>query len=77
MLTQVLEISKTTYYASKDRRPSQRSQENDQLKEEILQIYEKSKRLYGAPKITYQLTQLGWKVSLKRVQRLMRELGIH
>jgi len=77
MLTQVLEISKTTYYASKDRCPSQRSQENEQLKEEILQIYEKSKRRYGAPKITYKLKQLGWSVGLKRVQRLMRELGVH
>ncbi|WP_317939526.1 DDE-type integrase/transposase/recombinase, partial [Tetragenococcus halophilus] len=26
---------------------------------------------------THQLIQSGWKVSLKRVQRLMRELGIH
>ncbi|MCO8294475.1 IS3 family transposase [Tetragenococcus halophilus] len=75
-LTNVLEVSKSTYYASKDRRPSQRSQENEQLKEEILQIYEKSKHRYGAPKITHKLVQYGWKVSLKRVQRLMRELGI-
>lgn len=76
-LTNVLEVSKTTYYASKDRHPSQRSQGNEQLKQEILQIYEKSKHRYGAPKITHQLIQSGWKVSLKRVQRLMRELGIH
>ncbi|GEN90650.1 transposase [Tetragenococcus koreensis] len=76
-LTDVLEVSKSTYYASKYRRPSQRSQENEQLKQEILQIYEKSKHRYGAPKITYKLTQDGWKVGLKRVQKLMRELGIH
>ncbi|AYW48870.1 IS3 family transposase [Tetragenococcus osmophilus] len=76
-LTSVLEVSKSTYYASKYRCPSQRSQENEQLKEEILQIYEKSKRRYGAPKITYKLKQLGWSVGLKRVQRLMRELGVH
>ncbi|WP_212880421.1 IS3 family transposase [Tetragenococcus halophilus] len=76
-LTNVLEVSKSTYYASKNRCPSQRSQKNEQLKKEILQNYEKSKRRYGAPKITHQLIQSGWKVSLKRVQRLMRELGIH
>ncbi|WP_094243816.1 IS3 family transposase [Tetragenococcus halophilus] len=55
---------------------SPRSQENEQLKQEILQIYEKSKRRYGAPKITYKLKQSGWKIGQKRVQRLMRKLGI-
>ncbi|MDN6167264.1 MAG: IS3 family transposase, partial [Tetragenococcus koreensis] len=75
LLTDVLEVPKSTYYASKYRRPSPRSQENEQLKQEILQIYEKSKRRYGAPKITYKLKQSGWKIGQKRVQRLMRELG--
>jgi len=76
LLTDVLEVLKSTYYASKYRRPSPRSQENEQLKQEILQIYEKSKRRYGAPQITYKLKQSGWKIGQKRVQRLMRELGI-
>lgn len=76
ILTNVLEVSKSTYYASKYRCPSLRSQENEQLKQKILQIYEKSKRRYGAPKITYRLKQLGWRIGIKRVQKLMRELGI-
>lgn len=40
-------------------------------------IFEAStKSKYGAPKIHYKLSKKGYQVSLKRVQRIMRKLGI-
>jgi len=42
----------------------------------IIKIYEDSKKRYGAPKIHKLLNQQGHKISLKRVQRIMKKLGI-
>ena len=41
-----------------------------------MNIYLKSKKRYGAPKIKIKLNKLGHNISIKRVQRLMRELNI-
>jgi len=41
-----------------------------------MKIYNESKRRYGAPKIHQILCEKEFKVSVKRVQRKMKELGI-
>lgn len=41
-----------------------------------MDIYQKSKKRYGAIKIHKKLSKIGWIVSIKRVQRLMRKLEI-
>lgn len=46
------------------------------FKDLIMNIYLESKKRYGAPKITIKHKKLGHKISVKRVQRLMRELNI-
>lgn len=46
------------------------------LKERILEIYNVSKRRYGAPKIRQALASEGIKISVKRVYKLMKSLGI-
>lgn len=46
------------------------------LKERILEIYNLSKRRYGAPKIRQALAAEGIKISVKRTYRLMMSLGI-
>jgi len=51
--------------------------ENETLKDQILKIYTESNRRYGAPKIQKILEQLGHKISIKRVQRFMKQLNIH
>ena len=50
--------------------------ENALLKDEIMKIYNESNKVYGAPKIQKELEGKGYKVSVKRVQRKMKELGI-
>ena len=72
----VLDIPRSTYYDQLNRKPSNRALENESFKQLILEIYLKSKKRYGAPKITKKLKSLGHKISIKRVQRLMRSLNI-
>ena len=72
----VLDIPRSTYYNKINRKPSNRALENKRFKQIIMDIYLKSKKRYGAPKITKKLKSLGHKISIKRVQRLMRTLNI-
>ena len=47
------------------------------LQEDILEIYNESGKIYGAPKIRKELKVKGYeKISLKRVQRHMKKLSI-
>jgi len=47
------------------------------LKQDIILIYHNSRRTYGSPRIHQTLLREGYQVSKKRVERLMRETGIH
>jgi putative transposase len=73
----VLELSKSGYYAWCKRPPSPRTQENKQLSEQIHQIHQKSRRTYGAPRIYASLKEKGFEVGRHRVARLMSEQGIY
>ena len=70
-------MPKSTYYQSHHYTPSRRTLENKKLKQNILGIYIESNRRYGAPKIQKILEQCGKYVSIKRVQRFMKQLNIH
>lgn len=75
-MCRVLEIPRSTYYKSKDETLCNRAIENKKYESEILAIYNKSSKRYGAPKIHEKLIQQGYKISLKSVQKLMRKLDI-
>lgn len=70
-------MPKSTYYQSHHYTPSRRTLENEDLKKKILKIYTESNRRYGAPKIQKVLEQSGIYLSIKRVQRFMKQLNIH
>lgn len=72
----VLGISRAAYYKHVNRKPSKYEQANKILDKKILEEYTASKRRYGAPKIYRTLQSKGITVSLKRVQRRMKKLGI-
>ncbi|OCL28604.1 hypothetical protein U472_00620 [Orenia metallireducens] len=50
--------------------------ENERLQEDIMDVYLDSHKRYGAIKIHKKLSDRGWDVSIKRVQRLMKKLDI-
>ena len=75
LICKVLGVPRSTYYTFKFRKSSNRSIENDKLKQEIQTIYDESKGIYGAPKI-HKIIYKKFDISLKRVQKIMKELGL-
>ena len=47
-----------------------------QLRQEIRRIYHKNRKRYGSPRIYQQLLREGYHIGKKRVERLMRQMGI-
>jgi putative transposase len=71
-MCRVLDVSTSGYYAWRKRQPSQRAQEDQRLLKRIHAIHERSKGIYGAPRIHAELAEAGVRVGRKRVARLMR-----
>ena len=69
----VLEVSRSGYYAWRDRGRSKRSKEDRQLRAEIRGIYKEHRARYGSPRIHRELVERGFSVGLHRVARLMAE----
>jgi transposase InsO family protein len=72
----VLDVSRSGYYAWYHRPPSSRRQENEQLNQQIQDIHQQSRKTYGAPRIHASLRARGFQVGRYRVARLMTQLGI-
>lgn len=70
-----LKVTRQGYYAWRRRPPSARDLRDAELAGEISEVYESSRRVYGAPKVHAELRRRGVRVSRKRVARVMRENG--
>ncbi|HEC2247118.1 TPA: IS3 family transposase, partial [Staphylococcus delphini] len=75
-MCQVLGVSRSGYYDWTNRKPSARIVKREGLKKHIYQIYIKSQKRYGSPKITQILRRHGHTVTQRIVSRLMKALGI-
>ena len=75
-MCQVLEVSSSGYYDWTKRKPSRQASANDVLLTYIRAIHQKSRGLYGSPRITRKLWNMGFVCSENRVARLMRENDI-
>ena len=73
---ELLDVSESGYYAWLKREPSQRSQEDAQLKPIIRKSWDASRRSYGVPRVYQELQDQGLDVGRNRIARLMREIGI-
>lgn len=73
---ELLGVSKSGYYDWADRNPSNRSMQKEQHKRAILEVYNASKKIYGAPKITDELHKKGFSIAESTVTRYMKEMGI-
>jgi transposase InsO family protein len=72
----VLEVSRSGYYAWLRRTPSPRQTRTAQLTEEIRQVHAASRQIYGSPRVHRQLQAQGVKCSENTVAKLMRQCGI-
>ncbi len=66
----------STFYDRTSRERSARAVADAALVERIEAIWERSRRTYGAPRIHAMLAREGIRVGRKRVERLMRQVGI-
>lgn len=64
-------ISRSGYYAWRQRPLSGRAQTDAQLLEEIRQVFEQHDGIYGSPRVHVSLREKGHRVGEKRVARLM------
>lgn len=70
-----LGVTRQGYYAWRRRPPSARDERDLELTRLISEVYEASRRIYGAPKVHMELLRRGVRTSRKRVARLMRDNG--
>jgi putative transposase len=75
-MCRVLGVSTSGYYAWQSRVPSERTREDEALREQIVRIHAESRRTYGAPRIHAELLEEGQRVGRKRVARLMRASSV-
>lgn len=75
-LCRATKVSRTAYYAWRNRPPSKRAVVDAELTVEIREIHQRSRGTYGAPRIAGQLRRSGHHASRHRVARLMRAEGL-
>jgi len=75
-LCRTLEVSRGGYYAFRDRGGSPRDQKRQQLIEQIQAAYDRSRGLYGSPRITAELRSSGTIVTEKTVAKIMKQQQI-
>ncbi len=76
LLCRILKVSRSGYYDWKDRPLSKTTRDNAALTEKIREIHNRSRRIYGCPRVHAELRALGVRCSRKRVARLMRKAGL-
>lgn len=76
VMCRILEVSKSGYFAWKNRPDSAKEKSDRVLAEKIATIHSEHRSVYGSPRIHHVLKENGIHVSRKRVARLMKELGI-
>jgi transposase InsO family protein len=72
-MAKVLGVSRSGYYVWEQRKPSKREHDDLELSEIIKKIFEDHYGRYGSPRVWEELKSMGWRVSCKRVERLMRK----
>lgn len=73
---ELLGVSRSGYYAWKDRGEAPRAAEDAELVVEIKAAYETGRGSYGSPRVHRELRAKGRRVGKKRIERLMRREGL-
>lgn len=72
----VLGVSRSGYYAWRERPLSERMQSNTRLLLHIRAVYHESRRTYGSRRVYHELREQGIPCSRHRIARLMRQDGL-
>jgi putative transposase len=72
-MAEVLEVTRSGYYAWKKRGPSNRKQQDQELLQNISRIHDETQKTYGSPRVTKQLQKEGYSCGKNRVARIMRQ----
>ena len=75
-LCAVLKVSRSGFYAWRNRPISAHRHYDMQLMKLIKELHQGYRRAYGAARVHHALRQKGFSCSRRRINRLMRELGI-
>ncbi|WP_370981591.1 IS3 family transposase [Agaribacterium sp. ZY112] len=75
-LCNLMGVSRSGFYAWLDRPASNKALYDEELKRAIKELHQGYKRCYGARRIYHSLKKIGYSCSIRRVSRLMKELGI-
>lgn len=76
LMCRVLEVSRSGYYAWRDRSLSVRAARREAVIEQIREVYDDSRGTYGSPRVTVELKDQGVAVSENTVARYMRTAGV-
>ena len=77
-MCRVLGLSRSGYYAWCDRADARamRRREDAELAREIDEVFVRSRRTYGSPRIRFELLDRGYRVGRERIARVMNDLGL-
>ena len=76
VLCRCLGVARSGFYAWQRRPPSVRSRQDVQLLHRLRLVHAIHRRLYGRPRLHRALREAGFRISPKRVARLMRAAGL-
>jgi len=75
-LCEVLDVSRSGFYAWLHRQPSRRERENEAIAVHVREVHRQSREIYGSPRIYAELRDEGKGWGRHRVARIMREEGL-
>jgi len=75
-MCQILDVSRSRYYAWKERPPSEKTKADAALTERITEIQQRSRETHGATRSHAELRFEGIRCGRKQVAMLMRQAGI-
>jgi putative transposase len=75
-MCRILGVSRQGYYAFAKRPMSDRARADASLREQVRGVHEASKARYGSPRVYYELRARGVRVGKRRVERIMRSMGL-
>jgi putative transposase len=76
LISRMLKVSTSGFYAWLDRPPSERAKEEMRLEVEIKAAHRRTRQTYGAERLQHELAEHGVRVGICRLKRIRRKLGL-